>query len=401
VPVADSEAYCGGKLICEIKKKGHFISIITSGTNMYTKHYDSSILWNDLREQTYEVAQPTHNNNVAAKIKYAIKYSTVAWARWISEVVEKALILHREYQYDMVYSRSLPMIAHVAGYWCSKILNVPWVVNINDPWDTHLFPDKEVRVPWIIAKNSRRWLITTLKNANLITYPCERLWKYTERLSNLQHKCFLIPHIGFRSDEHSANLEFCLVHAGKLGINELSGRPTNAVIDGMVEFFRKIPSARKRTKLILVGPKDELTQQLIKQNKLEENVETVGLISYEHSIGYISQASVCLLIEGHMREGIYLPSKVADYIVAKKPLIALSPARGTINDLMPERGVVRVGQDDINGVANALAEYYKHYCNGTLSEKAPSEALVRQFMPDTVANQFLSAVNEVIGHKKN
>ena len=83
----------------------------------------------------------------------------------------------------------------------------------------------------------------------------------------------------------------------------------------------------------------------------------------------------------------------------RKPVLAISPANGTINDMLPDDGIIRVDQDDANGVVTALAEYYKHYCSDTMSDKAPSDTLVSQFMPDTVANQFLSAVEEVIEKK--
>lgn len=401
VPDADSEAYCGGKTISEIKKRGHHVSILMYGQNMHPNlTYDTSKLWECVKENTFHLEQP-QDNTFTSKLKNVIKYSTITWARWVNEVVKKAVILNREAQYDIVYSRSLPMIAHVAGYWCSKAINVPWIVNINDPWDYHLFPDRQVDVAWIDAQYSKRWLNKTIKHSSVITYPCERLWKFHEKISGIKHSCKIMPHIGYRTETNRRSDQFCLVHTGKLGSSQLSGRPTNALIEGIAEFFRKIPSAKIKTKLILVGQKDELTQKLARLHKVDDNVETVGQVSYEDSLKYIRCASICLLVEGNMKEGIYLPSKIADYIVANKPILAISPREGTVNDMLPNKGLIRVDQGDAIGVATALAEYYKHYCNGTLREKAPSDALVRQFMPDTVVNQFLSAVDEVIGDKTN
>jgi hypothetical protein len=401
VPNADSEAYCGGKIISEIKKRGHHVSILTHGQNIYpNRTYDTSKLWEHVKEDTVLLEQP-QDSTFSSKLMNIIKYSTITWARWVNEVVKKSVILNREAQYDIVYSRSLPMIAHVAGYWCSNTLNVPWIVNINDPWDMNLFPDKQVDVAWIEAQYSKRWLKKTIRHSSVITYPCERLWKFHEKISGIKHSGKIIPHIGYKTETSQISNNFCLVHAGKLGANEMSGRPTNAIIEGMAEFFRTIPEAKGKTKLILVGQNDELTQKLARLHKVDDNVETVGRVSYEESLKYISGASICLLVEGNMNDGIYLPSKIADYIVANKPILAISPREGTINDMLPNKGLIRVDQDDAIGVATALAKYHRHYCNNTLNERSPSDALINQFMPDTVVNQFLSAVNEVIGKRAN
>ena len=79
------------------------------------------------------------------------------------------------------------------------------------------------------------------------------------------------------------------------------------------------------TEVILVGPEDKETSSLVRELKLERFVTDTGRLSYKASLSYISLASICVFIEGKMSEGIYFPSKLADYITAKKPILALTP----------------------------------------------------------------------------
>ena len=124
-------------------------------------------------------------------------------------------------------------------------------------------------------------------------------------------------------------------------------------------------------------------------------MNSVGLVSYERSLEYIKSASVCILVEKTMNEGIFFPAKFVDYIAARKPVLALSPSVGVIDDMMPARGLVRVDADDHDAVAKALGDFYKHYKDGSLDDVSPSEEFVTQFEPQTVAKQFLEAVTKI------
>ena len=94
-------------------------------------------------------------------------------------------------------------------------------------------------------------------------------------------------------------------------------------------------------------------------------------------------------------EGIFLPSKLADYLVARKPVLALSPSVGTINDLAQEKGIVRIGPKDSHGVARELVQLFDAFSAGSLSRCAPSDGLVRRFEAKTVIDSFVKMVSQL------
>jgi glycosyltransferase involved in cell wall biosynthesis len=395
IPRADSEAFCGAKLILELLKRGVDSTIIClDPESAQSEVCDNSPLWEPLNKVTIKIATPSYKNIFESTIN-GLKFLTITYARWTQAVINMARLLHRENPYDLVYSRSLPMVAHVAGYWTSKLLKIPWIANTNDPWDWHLFPDEmSKKFPYLYRLNSNYWMKKTFRMASLITYPSSRLRDYHYQISGIRHKSSIIPHIGYTCIGGNTEPEFCLVHAGKLGGQE--GRSSLALLQGLQLFLKKFPEARQSFRMIFVGPEDEAALSLAERFGIQSIIETTGRISYQRSLEYISLATVCLLVEGKLTEGIFLPSKLADYIAAGKPILALSPKNGVVSDMLTYRGVVRTDVDNPQGIEAAIGYYYCAFKKGAIHTLKPSEKLVCQFTPDVITGQFIKNAQEII-----
>jgi hypothetical protein len=107
-----------------------------------------------------------------------------------------------------------------------------------------------------------------------------------------------------------------------------------------------------------------------------------------------------VLVEADIAEGIFLPSKLVDYISAQKPVLALSPRIGEIADLVPGGGKTRVDSADAPGIRGAIGGLYEDFRKGTLALRNPSGAQVDHFRPELVANRFLETVRELTAEKK-
>jgi hypothetical protein len=300
--------------------------------------------------------------------------------QWTHAVVERALDLHRARPFGFVISRSLPWAAHLAGYWSARALKVPWLANFNDPWDLRPFAADRARArTWKVDYFMKFWMRRTLRAAEFLTFPCSRLMTYCLGPNGRKRNVSVIPHVGMAAPMIPAdNEDFLLVHAGKLGLSELTARPAGALLEGIAGLLRARPLARQRLRLVLVGPEDQETKLEAAKLGLTQHVTWVGEVSYERSLEYIGQASVCILIEGDFREGIFLPSKLCDYLVAGKPILALSPEVGTVNDLARQRGLCRVSSRP-KKIAEALQWYFDLFVDGQLGLSSPEPSLVRQF----------------------
>ena len=173
-----------------------------------------------------------------------------------------------------------------------------------------------------------------------------------------------------------------------------------ALLEAIRMFLTDFPGAREHTMLTLVGTEDEATKERIRELGLEGTVTSVGPTNYEESLARIRSATVCVLVEAEMAEGIFLPSKLVDYISAKKPVLALSPRLGVVADLVPGGGITRVDAGDARGIRDAIRGLYLDFHNGTLAQRVPSSLQVDQFHPELVAKRFFGSLRELTLAKK-
>jgi len=398
-PQRTAEAFCSAKFAKALLRSGADVTVMRYPG--MTWEADESSEWQPLEEKVVKLPLASNKRSFQS-LQMACRYRAPNYARWVGNVVREAAQLHRTRHFDLVYSRSLPMASHVAGYWCAKELNLPWIANVNDPWDLHLIPGAPLKVSWSEACLSSYWMKKSFRFADLITYPSERLRDYHVAVSGVKHESLVVPHVGRRSAARARvvlggpEAKFNLVHAGKLGTNEILNRSTTALLQGLRAFLDDCPDARDITQLTLVGPSDAETERLARELQLDSVIHRVGSVDYEKSLEYVAAASVCVLVECQMDEGIYFPSKLVDYLSARRPVLALSPRVGVVADLAANGGITRVDNGDADAVRNALAVFYSSFRNGSLDRHAPPEELARAFSPEVTAQQFLDAASKLI-----
>ncbi len=407
-PVANPEAFCGGKMVLALQEAGVEVVALRDRPS-FASPIDPSPCWNRLARPDGEIdGSPTWNKPWAGFL--GGRYASVRNGRLIRAYIQRALRLHREKPFHLVYSRSLPMYAHIIGYWCSRALGLPWAASVNDPWDLHMFPEVAPKPPpWLHGVVAGYWLRKGLASASLVTYPSARLRDFHLRLSGVPHSSAIVPHVGWTHGnsqpsqpgpgspmQHSAlGGPLHLVHAGRL-TDTLSNRGCSCLLQGFHQFLACHPEARADVRMTLVGPSDAASRDLTVGLHLQDRITWTGQVSYEESLRYIREAAVCILVEGSLQEGIYLPSKVADYAVAGKAILALSPAVGVVADMLPCPGLVRVDPHDVPGIGAAIGHFYRLHKNGELQRERPPAEFIAQFTPARVVDTFLRALHDVI-----
>ncbi|MGE3803663.1 MAG: glycosyltransferase [Gemmataceae bacterium] len=399
-PLANAEAFSGGKVGLALLEAGLDFSAVSIDYTGHTKFStDRSSTWSALACSTTAVP-PTGHITKLLSVPLGFRYGVLEWSRWVHAVVRIALARHRERPFDVIYSRGLPNVAHVAAYWTRHASGLPWIANFNDPWDlkgAHLLPQhRKRRKRALKPRVSEFWMHRVMGSADVLTFPCARLRDYYLRLAPARGQCSVIPHIGLRADRAETVQAFSLVHAGNLGAGETTRRDsTVSLLRALRGFLNHHANARSACRLVLVGPEDRPTLELAGELGLADIVSCTGLVSYEESLRRMAQAAVCLLVEGSMPEGIYLPSKFPDYVRNGKPVIALSPAAGTISDLLPTRGVNVVPVDNPDLIQRQITTHYELYAAGELESCRPTAELQNRYAPATIGAALLEVCAEV------
>src|SRR5215469_16134372 len=123
VPHRDSEAFCAGKFIQALLDAGTDVTVFRC-PGYGEDEKDTSAMWERVQEKVATVSVP-ERRSVSDSLRSAYQYRVRHFARWMAVVEKEAKRRHADVPFDLIYSRSLPMFGHVAGYWSKKELQLP------------------------------------------------------------------------------------------------------------------------------------------------------------------------------------------------------------------------------------------------------------------------------------
>jgi glycosyltransferase involved in cell wall biosynthesis len=215
-----------------------------------------------------------------------------------------------------------------------------------------------------------------------------------QKRSRFLKNAFVAPHLGTAGgdfDSPEGNGVLRLRHSGFL----MRERNINPLLEGVRALLTRRPKARTRLRIEFAGR----YQGNILPEAPADLSEVVQFHSYMNPDGvwdWLQGADVFLLIEAKMKDGIFFPSKLADYLQGRRPILALSPTRGVVADCLRHGGGIVVEPDDVDGISLALTRLYDAWEAGTLMEMAPTESQVESVSPAQVVPIYERAFQAAI-----
>jgi len=147
----------------------------------------------------------------------------------------------------------------------------------------------------------------------------------------------------------------------------------------------------KRIQLRVVGIVNPAIRQYVADLGLTSQVEFLGKVSYLGSLRHLAESDVQVVIEAPCTEGIFLPSKFVDYVQMGRPIFAISPQNGTLNDILSTRGGgIIADRENDESVYRALVTLYDCWEKNRLQETYGSEHLYDLFDPERIVSQYKS-----------
>lgn len=117
-----------------------------------------------------------------------------------------------------------------------------------------------------------------------------------------------------------------------------------------------------------------------------------GIISHVPSVSYLKSlelmydADILLLIEANVRENLFVPSKLSDYIGSGTPIVGIAPAGGSW-DVLEKLDCWRVNPGDIEGISRSI-EAAVDFCSAGKIGRWCNENFRMTLSRDAVAEQF-------------
>jgi hypothetical protein len=206
----------------------------------------------------------------------------------------------------------------------------------------------------------------------------------------------VIPHIALdqlvAQPTERGDAKLRLVHTGDVG----PPRNPQVFLDGFSEFITK-SGGSPAIEVTFMGRHPDGFVDRVADMKLERYVRVLEEQSYEESIRLVSRSDMTVVIEAPCEVGIFLPSKVVEYVQCGKPIFAVSPSVGTLNDMISQFGGGILAECTCQrSVADALMRLYASWKSGRLLKDYSPSKLLDQFCEQRVVRAFRQTVETVL-----
>lgn len=256
---------------------------------------------------------------------------------------------------DVIYSRAFPLSSTFMAEKLVDHYQVPWVLHTSDPWvdspihryegairDFHEAREKEcfTKATYIC--------VTSLKTQEF----------YQEKYKAFKDKFLFFPNVYDPEDVQNNTYEFGeklkFVYTGGL----IAGRSPQYVFEALKQLQAKDPNLLKDTEFIFAGQFDRQNMAHFAEYDLPM-VKNLGLLSYPDALALQKKADVLMVIDtpfDNPKEAMFFPSKLLDYIIAQRRILALTDIGSTTYSVVNNNYGACYAHKDIEGIKQEIRE---------------------------------------------
>ena len=139
--------------------------------------------------------------------------------------------------------------------------------------------------------------------------------------------------------------------------------------EALAVLSHEINGFSEKLKIQLIGKLDESVLESIELNGLKNSVELVSYLPHEEVHEYQKKSQVLLLAINKVpsAKGI-ITGKIFEYLVAKRPILAIGPIDGDLAGILEEtKAGSIVGFEDVNELKEILKGFYREYLKKNLN----------------------------------
>lgn len=304
--------------------------------------------------------------------------------------------------YNVILSHAFSMLSHLSAIFIKIFTRKKWIAYYSDPVKGNPYFDygyvkvgKLLYFYKLIESVSFKLadtLVFTNKTQMLLSLNGKKE-KYLSKAHIIEH-CFdqrMFDDITVPIRTEIEKKRINIVHVGTMFPPKRVG---SLVMESLNEVLIKNPELP--IYLTFVGGVNESDYEIKKTLRYGERINFVGPVDYFESLVEMKKADILLLIDADFtKEGLlsspFLPGKYAEYIGAKKPIMAVTMKEGAVSDMQKKLGyeTLEWNKEDIKSYFERLQdvqvtkEHLDYYEKFTAKQKSRDlERIIR----DTISN---------------
>ncbi|MBR1236291.1 glycosyltransferase [Bradyrhizobium sp. AUGA SZCCT0182] len=278
-------------------------------------------------------------------------------ANWIERSTRYIIQQCKQRKCDILVTFAQPWIDHSIGLEVRRRRHVPWLAHFSDPWVDSLYYDSsvaEIASKLEVWREQERKIIETADIVVFVTQQTADLVmrKYPPLLSR---KVRVVPH-GFDRDTLTSPAvvnslaELRVMYTGNIYAGT---RHPVYLFEAVAEMNARSPLAG-RLRLDFYGHCPPEVAAKVTELGIGSIVTFHGTVGYLDSLRYAAEADLLLLIDAPSDLSVFLPSKIVDYLMLKKPILALTPSEGASRDVLSPLGHFVVAPTDKSAMIDTL-----------------------------------------------
>lgn len=232
---------------------------------------------------------------------------------------------------DVLVTFGQPMTDHLAGLRVKRKTGVRWIAHFSDPWADNPFDSRAK--DWLaseaaVLQSADLAVFTSQETIDLVYAKHPEAWRAKARVLPHAYDGSLYPHAGGKNDH---------VTVRYLG-NLFAGRGPEPLFEALMILQRRSPELLPRVRFEFIGeaPMDLRNNPLLAQLP-PQCVTFLPKVGYLQSLALAKSADLLLNIDAPATTSVFLPSKLIDYVGARRPIFGISPA-GTAAKLIRSLG---------------------------------------------------------------
>jgi glycosyltransferase involved in cell wall biosynthesis len=278
-----------------------------------------------------------------------------------------------------IISFAQPWSDHLVGLRAHRRTRLPWVAHFSDPWVDSPYA-KGAR--WQ-ERLSRRMEHDVVREADAVVFVSEQTRDLVMRKypAEWRGKAHVVPH-GFdsrirpASSARRSGLPLRIVYTGRF----YRGLRTPSAFLRALARLHRAESLAGRLDVLLMGPTVREYEAEAVALGLGSCVRFAGRHSAAEARQAAEDADVLLTIDAPSDgPAVFLPSKLVEYLLFRKPILGLTPAHGASADLLCRAGCPIAPPDDEAAIVSAVDDLLRRAAAGRLCVSEAFDAVAAEF----------------------
>lgn len=262
---------------------------------------------------------------------------------------------------ELIVTTGPPHSLHIIGLKLKRRFSIPWIADFRDPW-TGIYFYKDLKLTWAADRINRYLERKVLNNSDANVVVSQSM---ADAFRALTTRRVEIVSNGFDQSDYNFTADvdeniFSIVHVGTIPPSSNSSNLWGAIS----RLAKENGEFNRKLKIQFVGDIDRSVIESLRENKLSEKVELVGYKPHSEIPAYQKAAQVLLILTPSTSKEI-LTGKFFEYLAAKRPIIAIGPIGGDLDNLLTETQTgMMLPNDSQHEIFEGLKWFWDGYKSG-------------------------------------